>query len=191
MTVLPRLIKLAALRSADIKWVGEPRSARIGQLPLDVLVLIELCEILWRADRRIDKRRAHRRLANLFKLHAVARGGKPLKVLDNFGPARELAVVAGSETENVRRRGNCFGLGERGSAKTNRVGLERQRDEEKRGKRQRQAFIHFVMCSSVSSVVQKTTFTTEDTEKHREEGLNPVQPQPEFVVEGGDVGQTI
>src|SRR5439155_23224365 len=118
----------------------------------------------WCADCCIDKRRAHCRLANLFELHAIAGGGKLLKVLDHLGPARELAIVTGSETQDVRGRGNGFGLSERDGAKTNRVRLDQERDEEKRGKRQRQAFMHFDF-SSVPSVVKKTSFTTEDTEK--------------------------
>ena len=97
---------------------------RVGKLPLDLFELFKSLEVLRRANRGIDKGRAHRRLANLFKLHAVARGGELLKVLDDLGPTRELAIVAGTETEYLLWRRYRSVLGDRDGAPKTRVGLD-------------------------------------------------------------------
>src|SRR5207245_5674936 len=95
-----------------------------------------------RADRRVNERRAHRRLANLFKLNAVAGGGKLLKVLDDCGPTCEFAIVARTKAEHVFGRGNRFGLRSCGGGRKEGAGLNRENDEENREEYQQQTFIH-------------------------------------------------
>ena len=46
--------------------------SRVGELSLNLFEFIQALQILGRADRGIDKRRAHGRLANLFEVHAIA-----------------------------------------------------------------------------------------------------------------------
>src|SRR5436190_17542512 len=82
---------------------GQPR---ISQLTLNVPKRIQAPQILGRANRCIDKGSTQRRLANLFKLDAIARGGKFLKVFDDLGPTCQLAIVARCETKDVCRSGN-------------------------------------------------------------------------------------
>ena len=45
---------------------------------LNLSVFIESFQILGGADRRVNKGRAHRALANLFKLHSVTRSGESI-----------------------------------------------------------------------------------------------------------------
>ena len=45
-------------------------------------------------------------LADLLKTHAVAGRIEFLKVLDNFGPAGEFAIVTGTKAEDIFRRGD-------------------------------------------------------------------------------------
>src|SRR5258706_415493 len=71
------------------------KQAGVGKLSLNFFELIKSLEILRRTDGRINKRRAHRRLANLFKLDAIAGGGESLKVLNYLGPTGELAILSG------------------------------------------------------------------------------------------------
>ena len=84
---------------------------RISKLPLNIFVFVEALQIFRSTDGYINKRRAHRGLANLFKLDSIARGSEFLKVLDDFCPAREFAIVAGREAKDVFGLRNNFGLG--------------------------------------------------------------------------------
>ena len=78
-----------------------PNCSRIGEFGIDLFVLFEVLEVLRRADRRINKRCAHRRFADLLEHHAVARGVEFLKIIDDTCPTREFAIVARCETERV------------------------------------------------------------------------------------------
>src|SRR5258707_1239664 len=81
------------------RWISRrTQKARVGELSLNLFELIESLKILGGADGRVNKRRAHRRLANLFKLHPLAGSIEFLKVLNDLGPAREFAIVAGAKT---------------------------------------------------------------------------------------------
>src|SRR6266571_1523710 len=123
-----------------IRWRAE--NARVSKLPLNLFELVKSHQILRGADRRVNKRRAHRRLANLFKIHAIAGGGKLLKVLNNFGPTCEFAIVARTKAEHLFRRGNRFGLRSCGRGINNCVRLDREADEENREEYQQQTFTH-------------------------------------------------
>src|SRR6266849_1966132 len=80
-------------------WIcRRTQKPRVRELSLNVLEFIESLEILGSADRRENKRRAHRRLANLFELYAVTGSIEFLKVFNDLGPAREVAIVAGVKT---------------------------------------------------------------------------------------------
>src|SRR5437588_6173682 len=101
------------------------KDARISKLSLNLFELIQSSQILGRADGRIDKWRAHRRLADLFKLHAVAGSREFLKILDDFGPTCEFAIVARTKAEHVFGRGNRFGLRSCGGGRKEGAGLNR------------------------------------------------------------------
>src|SRR5258706_9100270 len=105
----------------------------VGKLPLNVFELIKSLEILRRTDGRINKRRAHRRLANLFKLDAIAGGRESLKVLNYLGPTGEPAIVTRAETQDLFGRRYRSVLGDRDHATKTRVGLNREGEEEENG----------------------------------------------------------
>ena len=102
---------------------------------LNAPVFIESLQILGRADNRVHKGRAHGRLANLFKRHAIAGGIQFLKVVNNLRPACEFTIVAGAKTQYVFRRGNGFVFGKRDVGAKDRVGLNRERDEQQKSER--------------------------------------------------------
>src|SRR5437773_6764217 len=101
-----------------ISWrriLRRTKDARISELSLNLFEVIKALQILGRADGCVDKRCTHRRFTNLFKLHALADRGEFLKVLDDFGPTSELAIVARTKTEHVLRRWNALALSDLGS----------------------------------------------------------------------------
>src|SRR5712692_3235058 len=68
------------------RWISRrTQKTRVGELSLNLLEFIESLKILGGADRSVNKRRAHRRLANLFKLHPVTGSIESLKVFNDLG----------------------------------------------------------------------------------------------------------
>src|SRR5262245_21350809 len=77
--------------------------ARIRQQTLNTLVFLKPAQVLWRADGSHNEGPAHRRLAELFKLHPIAGGRKFLEILDHALPTREFAIITRSEPEHIFR----------------------------------------------------------------------------------------
>src|ERR1700730_15625343 len=113
-------------------------SPRVSKLTLNILEFIETLEILRRTDGGANKRRAHSRLADLFEFYPIAGGGEFLKVLNDFGPARQLAIVAGTKAEQSLRRRDRSAFGDRDGVMINRIWLNWEGDEENCSKGQRQ-----------------------------------------------------
>ena len=80
----------------DLAWVRE--------LVVDRLVLFELPQILRARYRRVNERCTHRRLADLFELHAVACRVQLFEIINDLRPTGEFSVVARREAERVFRR---------------------------------------------------------------------------------------
>ena len=75
--------------------------AGIREPPVDRDQPIEFRKVFRRADRRQHVRIAHRRLAELLEPDAIRRRGEVLEVLDDLRIARQLAVGADVETEEL------------------------------------------------------------------------------------------
>src|SRR6185503_11766521 len=67
---------------------------------LNFLVFIQPCEVFGRTNCCHHKWLAHRRLAERFELHAIARLIQFFKVMNHLAPTGELAIVVGDEAEN-------------------------------------------------------------------------------------------
>src|ERR1700730_3938152 len=98
----PRLL-VAHTRWSEFAWVGK-------QI-LDMLVLFQPRQVLWRADGGHDERFIHGRLTECFKLYAIAGFGKLIKVTKHLVPARELTIIAGNEPKHILRSWDWSRLG--------------------------------------------------------------------------------
>src|SRR2546423_698662 len=77
--------------------------AWVGKQLLDMLVLFQPRQVLRRADGGHDEGSIHGRLAELFKLYAVAGFVELVKVTKHLVPAGDLTVIAGNKTKHIFR----------------------------------------------------------------------------------------
>ena len=115
-----------------------PQRPWIGQLCVELPVVIETAEIRWTRDHQGEKGRTQRGLADLPVIHAVARLGERLVVALEHRPFDELPIIAGVEAQDRPRGGNDGanrpvgrGCSRRGPARRSARSLRRQRSHQR------------------------------------------------------------
>ena len=137
----------------DLVALGVGRRAALEvQLPLQLLVAIEILQRLGRADFERDERIAVAGLAELAEADAVRVGRGELHVVDDLVPADQLVVGADLEAEKLLRRLQRAGRGR---------GKRRGRDREGKRNRRRQAIAHDqdLVCEAFN-ILQRCGMTT-------------------------------
>jgi hypothetical protein len=114
---------LALLEDLVALGVGR-RAALEVQLPLELLVAIQVLQRLAARDLERDERIAVRRLAQLAEADAIARARHELHVVDDPVPPRELVVAADAEAEVLVRRLQGRRLRARAEAERHEAGDE-------------------------------------------------------------------
>src|SRR5947209_5691225 len=93
------LLRFAVCICSECSWVCK--------LALNLSEFIQTPQILRRADRSHHKRRAHRSLPQLLKLHTVARSRQSLEIFNDARPSSELTIIAGTKAKHIFRRRNA------------------------------------------------------------------------------------